>query len=137
MLGILFDRAVRGEVAHVGDVVHRFGGPLLRLLIQLIDPVLTVHIATEIGQYLIVVAEVNQRIHQVTVTPRLARAEHAGGDLRQHLAQLFILLVVVARAVALTAQRLHLFSRVAKDKEVIRPHVFLHLHVSPVQRTDG
>ncbi len=82
------------------------------------------------------VAKVNQRIHQVTVASRFARAEDAAADLRQHLVQLFILLVVVARAVALTTQRFHLFGGVTEDKEVICPDVLLHLNVGPVQRTN-
>ena len=79
----------------------------------------------------------------------IASGDEAGGVAEPHavgtlarivdweMAQLGILLVVVTWAVALTTQRLNLFSCVAKDKEVFRSHVFLHLHVCPVKRANG
>ena len=137
MVGILFNRAVRREVAHIGDIQHRFIGPLLRMTVQLIHLILTIHVATVIRQNLIVVAEVNQRIQQVTVASRLRWAEQAGADLRQRLVQLFILLIVITRFVAVSPQGFNLFRRITEDKEIIRPDVLLHLNVSPVQGTDG
>lgn len=70
------------------------------MLIQLVDAILTVHIAAIVRQHLVVVAKVNQRIQQVAVAPRFRRAEHAGTDLRQRLVKLFILLVVFAWFIA-------------------------------------
>ena len=120
MVGILFNSAVRREVAHIGDIQHRFIGPLLRMTVQLIHPILTIHVATVIRQNLIVVAEVNQRIQQVTVASRLRWAEQAGADLRQRLVQLFILLIVITRFVAVSPQGFNLFRRITEDKEIIR-----------------
>ncbi|MNL55026.1 hypothetical protein D3C87_1784050 [compost metagenome] len=117
--------------------MHRFGGPLFRLTIQLVDLVLTIHIAAEIRQHLIVIAKVNQRIHQIAVAARLVRVKQAGGDLGQHLAQLFILLVEFPRLVALLAQRFHLFRRIAKDEDVLFTHVLQHFDIGTVQRADG
>ena len=93
---VLLDRPVRREVAHVGNIQHRLIGPLFRVLIQLVDAILAVHIATIVRQNLVVVAKVNQRIQQVAVAPRFCRAEDAGTDLRQRLVELFILLVIFA-----------------------------------------
>lgn len=97
---VLLDRPVRREVAHVGNIQHRLIGPLFRVLIQLVDAILAVHIATIVRQNLVVVAKVNQRIQQVAVAPRFRRAEDAGTDLRQRLVKLFILLVVFAWFIA-------------------------------------
>ncbi|SVM42959.1 Uncharacterised protein [Klebsiella pneumoniae] len=105
--------------------------------IQLIHLILTIHVATKIRQHLVVVAKVNQRIQQIAIAARLRWAEQAGADLRQRLVQLFILLIVITRFVAVGTQGLHLFRRITEDKEIIRPYVLLHLNVSAVQSTDG
>ncbi|VED45780.1 Uncharacterised protein [Raoultella terrigena] len=116
MVGILFNRPVRREVAHIGDVEHRFVGPLFRVTVELVHLILTIDVATIIRQHLIVVAKVNQRIQQVAIAAGLRRTEQAGTDLRQRLMQLRILLVVVARFVAAAAQRLNLLRVLPKMK---------------------
>lgn len=60
LLGILLNRPVGGEVTHIGDVVHRFCGPLFRRAIELVDLILAINIAAEISQHLIVVTKVDQ-----------------------------------------------------------------------------
>ena len=106
------------------------------MLIQLVDAILAVHIATIVRQHLVVVAKVNQRIQQVAVAPRFRRTENAGTDLRQRLVKLFILLVIFARFIAAATQLLHLFRGVAEDKDILFAHVLLHLHVRPVEGAD-
>ena len=41
MIGVLFDRTVRREVAHIGNVQHRFCGPLFLTLVEFVDFILT------------------------------------------------------------------------------------------------
>ncbi len=137
MVGILFNRAVGREVTHISDIQHRFIGPLLRMTVQLIHLILTIHVATVIRQNLIVVAEVNQRIQQVAVTTRFRRTKQAGANLRQRLVQLLILLVVITRFIAIGPQGFNLFRCITEDKEIIRPNVLLHLNVSAIQSTNG
>ena len=60
MFRVLFDRAVRREVAHISDIQHRFSGPLFRTLIELVDFILSIDIAEIIRQYLVVIAKVDQ-----------------------------------------------------------------------------
>ena len=60
VFGVLFDRPVRREVAHVGDINHRLGGPLFRVAIQFVNLILAVNVAAIIRQNLIVVAKVDQ-----------------------------------------------------------------------------
>ncbi len=85
ILGILLDGPVRREIPHVGDVMHRRAGPLLLLAVQLVHFILAVHVAAIIRQHLVVVAKVNQRIHQIAIAARLVGAEHTGRNLRQDL----------------------------------------------------
>lgn len=51
MIGVLFDSTVRREVAHIGNVQHRFCGPLFLKLVEFIDFILTIDIAAIIRQY--------------------------------------------------------------------------------------
>ena len=76
------------------------------MLIQLVDAILAVHIATIVRQNLVVVAKVNQRIQQVAVAPRFCRAEDAGTDLRQRLVELFILLVILVPEASVPAREI-------------------------------
>ena len=41
MIGVLFDSTVRREVAHIGNVQHRFCGPLFLKLVEFIDFILS------------------------------------------------------------------------------------------------
>ena len=59
MIGVLFDSTVRREVAHIGNVQHRFCGPLFLKLVEFVDFILTIDIAAIIRQYLVVIAEVD------------------------------------------------------------------------------
>ncbi len=70
IFGILFDGSVR-EVAHIGNVEHRFRRPLFRATLQLIH-YLAVHVAAvRVASTLIVIAKVNQRIYWIAVTAAL------------------------------------------------------------------
>lgn len=71
MIGVLFDSTVRREVAHIGNVQHRFCGPLFLKLVEFIDFILTIDIAAIIRQYLVVIAEVDQRINQIAIATRI------------------------------------------------------------------
>ena len=137
LIRVLLNGTVGGEIAHIGDVQRRTPLPLFRLTIKLIHFILGIHVTAVIRQQLIMIAKVDQRVEQVTVAPRLLRAEDAAGDLRQRLVQFRILFIVFARVIALSAQLLHLRRGVAEDKEILCADVLAHLHVGPVQRTDG
>ena len=102
MVGVFLNRTVRREIAHVGDIMHRFHRPLFRMTIQLIHLILAIHIATVIRQHLIMVTKVDQRIQQIAIATRLRRAEQPGTDLRQRLMQLRILFVKFPRLIAVT-----------------------------------
>lgn len=76
MIGVLFDSTVRREVAHIGNVQHRFCGPLFLKLVEFVDFILTIDIAAIIRQNLIVIAEVDQRINQIAIATRIFRTEY-------------------------------------------------------------
>lgn len=69
MISVLFDSTVRREVAHIGNVQHRFCGPLFLKLVKFVNFILTIDIAAIIRQYLVVIAEVDQRINQIAIAP--------------------------------------------------------------------
>ena len=73
MISVLFDSTVRREVAHIGNVQHRFCGPLFLKLVEFVDFILTIDIAAIIRQYLVVIAEVDQRINQIAIATRIFR----------------------------------------------------------------
>src|SRR5699024_2597219 len=133
MISVLFDCTVRREVAHIGNVQHRFCGPLFLKLVKFVDFILTIDIAAIIRQYLVVIAEVDQRINQIAIAPRFFRTEYTAADLRQHLMQLLIFLVVFTRFVALTTQFFNFFRRVTKDKDIVSTDMIQHLDVRTVQ----
>ena len=76
IIGILFDRTVRREVTHIGNVQHRFCGPLFLTLVEFVNFILTIDIAAIIRQYLVVIAEVDQRIDQIAIATRIFRTEY-------------------------------------------------------------
>ena len=63
IIGILFDRTVRREVTHIGNVQHRFCGPLFLTLVEFVNFILTHPHSCDIpASTLVVIAEVDQRI---------------------------------------------------------------------------
>ena len=83
------------------------------------------------------IAEVDQRIDQIAIATRIFRTEYTAADLRQHLMQLLIFLVVFTRFVALTTQFFHFFRSVTKDKDIVSTDMIQHLDIRTVQRTDS
>jgi hypothetical protein len=53
---VLLDRPVRREVAHIGNVQHRFCGPLFLKLVEFVDFILTIDIAAIIRKIRVAIA---------------------------------------------------------------------------------
>ena len=85
-LGRIFaDGAVGGEDAHPGHVENGFALPFVRRTVKRTDALLRFHVTGEIGEQLVVVAVIDQRIEDVVVALTVVRREIAAVDLVQRL----------------------------------------------------
>src|SRR6476661_8309575 len=119
LVGILGDGAVRREYAHAGHIQDGLPGPLVGLAVKIVDPVLRFHVAAEVGQQQVVVAEVHQQIEQLLEATRFFRREHAVADLVQHLAQFGIGVIQLPWLVAVGTDVGHLRRGGAEDEDVL------------------
>ena len=79
---VVGDRAVGGEVTHVGDVGDRRFDPFVLVAVAAVNMGLRFDVAAEVGQHLVVVAE---NVQVFVVTARFFRREGARGDLHHGL----------------------------------------------------
>ena len=134
--GVLLDGTVGTELAHASDVEDRLLGPGLLVLVFLRHLGLHVHVAAEVGaEHVRVVGE--ELFGDVLEQVRTVGAEEAGTDEVDNAAQVVVLLVEVARTVALGEQVGDFFDGEAEDEDVLVADFFLHFHVGAVKRTDG
>lgn len=114
-LGVLVNATVAGEEAHTRHARDGLGQPLVLLLVGLVDQSLRVDVRLEVVRHEVVIAVVDDRVHQVGELSSIAkdaltdRLEHV----LQHGVKVEVLVVVGV------AEVFHVLTEVAEEEDVL------------------
>src|SRR3954451_6831681 len=133
---VLRDGAVAGELAGAGDVHDDLASPLIRVAIQLKQPLVRLKVGRKVRQVHVVVAAGQQGLAQRLEDTRLETAEVVGEDQVERRTGLMLVVVVPVRAVPASAAG-HLLRRQAEHEEVVLSRSLGHLDRGAVARSDG